>query len=118
LETHSGKKRLVYPNQTDAVSNLLDSKRLELKYLEQQALQASSLLQGIISQTENLPKTRFYKGKEGVQIVTNEIKQDRKDVFIMSDGQHFYDLIDNDFLETSLDMRKRYNLNISLIFPS
>lgn len=118
LETHSGKKRLVYPNQLEAVQNLLDSKRLELKHLEQQAQQATSLLKWIVSQSENLPKTRFYKGKEWVQIVTNEIKQDKKDACILSDGQHFYDLIDNDFLETSLDIRKRYKLTIRMIFPS
>lgn len=91
---------------------------MELKYLEQQAKQASSLLAGIISQSENLPKTRFYKGKEGIQIICNEIIQDRTDIWIMSDGQHFYDLIDNDFLERSLVMRKQYGIHVSLLFPS
>jgi hypothetical protein len=36
----------------------------------------------------------------------------------MSDGQHFYDLIDNDFLEKSLDIREKHKIAMRLIFPA
>lgn len=118
LETYSGKKRLIYPNQVDALPQLIASKKAELARMEKEAEKAASLLRSFQLQSEHFPKTRFYKGKEGVEIVTNEIKQDKKDVSLMSDGQHFYDLIDNDFLEKSLDIRGKYKITMRLIFPT
>jgi predicted transcriptional regulator len=118
LETYSKKKRLVYPNQMDSLTNLVATKKLEVQALEQQAIQATALLRSIASQSENLPKTRFYKGKEGIQLVMNEIKQDRSNVNIMSDAQHFGDLIDNNLLESTLEIRKRYRIHTRLIFPT
>ena len=118
LETYSWKKRLVYPNQVDALPKLIASKKAELERMEKDAEKAASLLRSLQLQSEHFPKTRFYKWKEGIEIVTNEIKQDRKDVALMSDGQHFYDLIDNDFLEKSLDIRNKHNITMRLIFPT
>jgi len=118
LETYSWKKRLVYPNQIDALPQLIATKKTELERMETQAIKAASLLRSIQLQWEHFPKTRFYKWKEWIAIVTNEIKQDKVDVALMSDGQHFYDLIDTDFLEKSLDIRKKYKIHMRLIFPS
>lgn len=109
---------MVYPNQVDALPKLIEVKKAELNRMEKEALKAASLLHSLQFQSEHFPKTRFYKGKEGVEIVTNEIKQDKVDVALMSDGQHFYDLIDNDFLEKSLDVRKKHNIKMRLIFPT
>jgi len=117
LETYSGKKRLVYPNQVDALDQLLDTKRAELNRLETASKQASSILRSIQTQAENFPKTRFYKGHEGVQRMISEIKKDKEDIAIMSDGQHFYELIDNDFLEKTLDLRQKKKLHVQLLFP-
>jgi len=64
LEAKSGRKRLVYPNQVDALEHLVDHKTLELQQLKKDAKKASSLLQSIQTQSENFPKTRFYKGQE------------------------------------------------------
>jgi hypothetical protein len=50
--------------------------------------------------------------------VVSEIKQDKQDVKILSDGQHFYDLIDNNFLEDSLTRRQKYGIKVSLLFPT
>jgi len=47
-----------------------------------------------------------------------EIKKDQQDVSIMSDGQHFYELIDNDFLEKTLELRKKKELKVQLLFPT
>jgi hypothetical protein len=49
--------------------------------------------------------------------VVKEIKDDKNNVQILSDGQHFYDLIDNNFLEESLTWRKKYDITVSLLFP-
>lgn len=118
LETKSGRKRLVYPNQVDAIERLLDQKTLELQQLKKDAKNASSLLQAIQTQSENFPKTRFYKGQEWIQKMLSEIKKDAEDIAIMSDGQHFYELIDNDFLEKTLDLRNKKKLHVQLLFPT
>jgi len=118
LETKSGRKRLVYPNQVDAIEHLLDQKSLELQQLQKDAKKASSLLRAIQTQSENFPKTRYYKWQEGIQKMLSEIKKDKQDVHIMSDGQHFYELIDNDFLEKTLELRNKKKLNVQLLFPT
>lgn len=118
LETYSGKKRLVYPNQVDAIPQLIQNKKHELEHMEQEAMKAASLLRSFQLQSEHFPKTRFYKWKEGIEIVLNELKQDKKDIALMSDGQHFYDLIDNDFLEKTIQIRKKNNIHVRLIFPT
>jgi hypothetical protein len=48
----------------------------------------------------------------------SEIRQDKKDLSIMSDGQYFYELIDNNFLEQSLELRNKKNIGVRLLFPS
>ena len=117
LETRSGRKRLVYPNQADAIERLLDQKTLELQQLKKDAEKASSLLQSLQSQSEHFPKTRFYKGQEWIERMLSEIKLDKEDISIMSDGQHFYELIDNDFLEKTIELRNKKKLNVQLLFP-
>ena len=118
LQTYSGKKRMVYPNTVDALERMLDEKKLALEYLEKEVHTTTALLRSVQSQSENFPKTRFFKGKEGIQMMLSEIIKDKMNVNIMSDGQHFYDLIDNNFLEKSLEIRKKYHLEISMIFPT
>jgi hypothetical protein len=46
-----------------------------------------------------------------------EIMQDKVDVSIISDGQHFYDLVDNDFLEKTLTIRQKNQVSIRMMFP-
>ncbi|NOZ44884.1 MAG: hypothetical protein GXP45_07225 [bacterium] len=48
----------------------------------------------------------------------NEVIGDKEDVLVMSDAKHFYDLIDNDFLERSLELRNKSKLDIKMLFPS
>lgn len=118
LETRTGRKRLVYPNQVDALEHLVEEKRQEVHLLEREAKKASSLLRSLQTQSENFPKTRFYKWQEGIQRMLNEIKKDALDISIMSDGQHFYELVDNDFLEKTLNLRQKKNLKVKLMFPA
>jgi hypothetical protein len=48
----------------------------------------------------------------------DEILSDKKDVFVMSDHRYFYDVIDNQFLEKSLEVRKKYKLKTKMLFPT
>ena len=118
LETRTWRKRLVYANQVDAIAWLVDEKKQEITYMEKAAKKATSLLRSLQTQSENFPKTRFYKWKEGIQRMLNEIKKDVEDLSIMSDGQHFYELIDNNFLEKTLNLRQKKNLKVKLMFPA
>jgi hypothetical protein len=43
--------------------------------------------------------------------------KDKKDMYVISDSQHFYDLIDNNFLEESHKIRQKNNIDIQMIFP-
>jgi predicted DNA-binding transcriptional regulator len=118
LESYTNKKRIVYPNTVDVLERLLDTQKLAFQHLTHDVQHASNLLRGIQSQAENFPKMRCYKGKEGIQKMMTEILQDHVDIYMMSDGQHFYDLIDTDFLETSLSIRQHSNISIQMIFPT
>ena len=117
LETYSGKKRLVYPNDPTSINAYISQQRDLLDQRGKQAQHVAWLLEGIKRQSEHFPNTRFYKGKEGVQRVLNEMVQDRKHITIMSDGQHFYDLIDNDFLEQSVEIRRQTKIDVRMMFP-
>ena len=117
LETFSKKKRLVYPNTLDSLTKLLDKKKFEIQELEEEVKSAASILKSLQAQSERFPNVRFYKGKEGINIMTNEIIKDETNTFVISDAQHFYDLIDNEFLERSLKMRQHKNLTIQMVFP-
>lgn len=117
LESRSGRRRLVYPNTVDAIHHLLDARKLAITQLESQVTHATQLLRDIQAQSQKFPTTRYYKGKEGIQLMMTEIMQDKLDVSIISDGQHFYDLVDNDFLEKTLTIRQKNQVSIRMMFP-
>lgn len=117
LETYSDSKRLVYPNSMDRLPQIVEDQQSEMRSLMHDAEKTASLLQWIHTQSEWLPKTRFYKWKEWVEIVLNEAKISKSDISILSDGQHFYELIDNDFLEQSITLREKHNITVRMIFP-
>jgi hypothetical protein len=39
-------------------------------------------------------------------------------MYVLSDHSYFYDVIDNQFLEKSLELRKKYKLNTKMLFPA
>lgn len=117
LEAYNKKRRLVYPNTLDSLQKLLDKKKFELQELEQEVQSTSEILKSIQSQSENFPKVRFYKGKEGIQIMLNEVMKDKKNMYVISDSQHFYDLIDNNFLEESHKIRQKNKIEVQMVFP-
>ncbi len=118
LKTYNKKKRLIYPNTVDSLERLLEKKKYEIKSLQEDIQKNEPILKSIQSRSRNFPKVRFYKGKEWIDIMLNEVIQDKEDMNVISDSQHFNDLIDNDFLEKSLAIRNKYHLNIKMIFPS
>lgn len=118
LETYAKHRRLVYPNSIDSLLQFVDRKKQEVLKLEHDAQQATSLLRSLQQQSQTLPNTRVYKGSEGIQTIIKEILSDKVSIMILSDGQHFYDLIDNNLLETSLKLRRNKKLRVQLIFPT
>jgi len=118
LETKNKTKRLVYPNDIKSLHRLLDKRKQELQDVEEQLDKASSFLANIQAWSQWFPNVRFYKGKEWVQLMFEEILSDKKDVYVMSDHRYFYDVIDNQFLEKSLEARKKHKLHTKMLFPT
>jgi len=118
LESYSGKKRVVYANDIEILHDLVSQKQLALETLKKNVDHTTSLLRWIQQQSEHFPRVRYYKWQEWVQRMVHEMITDREDVALVSDGQHFYDLIDNDFLDKSLLMRQKYNVSVRMMFPT
>lgn len=118
LESFVKNRRLVYPAPAESISWLLATKRQEITQLEKSWAKAIWLLQSLQSIAENLPNIRSYKWPEGIKILKSELIYDKENIYIMSDGQHFYDLVDNEFLESSVQLRKQNNIKVRLLFPS
>ncbi len=116
LETYSGQHRLVYPKRVEALQSLVDFKKFELTQIQYQVDLTISLLHNIQLQSDHLPHVRFYKGKEGIQKISNEMLHDNKPISILSDSRHFDDLIDNKFIEQSWTS-PHYHEKIKLIIP-
>ena len=117
-ETKNKTKRLVYPNDFKCLSRLLDKKKQEIEDIENELDKASQFLTNIQAWSQWFPNVRFYKGKEGVQLMFDEILWDKKDMYVLSDHSYFYDVIDNQFLERSLELRKKHKLNTKMLFPA
>ncbi len=117
LQTYSQKKRLVYPNTLDSLNQFIEKRKLEVHQLEKEVHAASHILRSLQTQAENFPKTRFYKWREWIHIMMQEMLHDRKSIMVTSDWQHFYDLVDNEFLEQSLALRNKYRISVQLLFP-
>ncbi len=117
LETKNKTKRLVYPNDFKCLKNLLEKKKQEIKDIENDLEKASTFLTNIQAWSQWFPNIRFYKWKEWVELMFNEIINDEKNMYVMSDHKYFYDVIDNQFLEKSLEIRKKNKLITKMLFP-
>lgn len=118
LETKSKNKRLVYPNDLKCLTRLLEKKKQEIQDIENDLEKASTFLTNIQAWSQWFPNVRFYKWKEWVELMFNEIISDKKDMYVMSDHRYFYDVIDNQFLERSLKIRKTNKLKTKMLFPT
>lgn len=118
LETKNKTKRLVYPNDMKSLHRLLDKRKQEVEDIEKQLDKASQFLTNMQAWSQWFPNVRFYKGKEWIQLMFEEIIRDKKDTYVISDHRYFYDVIDNQFLEKSLEIRKKYKLKTKMLFPT
>lgn len=118
LETKNKNTRLVYPNDLKCLTRLLEKKKQEIQDIESDLEKASTFLTNIQAWSQWFPNVRFYKGKEWVELMFNEIISDKKDMYVMSDHRYFYDVIDNQFLEKSLETRKKNKLKTKMLFPT
>lgn len=117
LQTKSKTKRLVYPNDFKCLKDLIEKKKQEIVQIENDLEKASAFIKNIQAWSQWFPNVRFYKWKEWVELMFNEIINDKKDMYVISDHKYFYDVVDNQFLERSLEIRKKNKLKIKMLFP-
>ncbi len=117
LETKNKTKRLVYPADAKCLDRLLLKKKQEVEILENEMTKAQKFIENLQNRSQWFANVRFYKWKEWVQLMINEIVSDKQNIFVMCDSRYFYDLIDNQFLEKTLEMRQKNNLTAKMLFP-
>ncbi|HNG97529.1 MAG TPA: hypothetical protein PLW93_04635 [Candidatus Absconditabacterales bacterium] len=117
LETHYGKKRLVYANTIDGLEQVLEKKRDNLKQLEQKLHNSKHLFNHLLSSRENFPQTRLYQGIEGINTTLLEVTKDRKPVSIIYDANALGMLVDEKLFHRSYSQRSKQKTSTRLILP-
>lgn len=114
METFSGKRRLVYPQQINQLQHLVDSKKTELDQLQLNVSKTISSLQSLHLQSDYLPHIRLSKGRQGITDMVREIKEQiSKELLIICDSWHFDELLNVHFL----DNLSKYPGSIRMILP-
>jgi hypothetical protein len=67
-----GKRRLVYPNNYDGLTLLIEEKKFKLRQLEQELESSKSMFDSITISRKNFSNTRLYHGIEGITTVLLE----------------------------------------------
>lgn len=115
LETFSGKRRLVFPQQISNLQHLVDLKKAETDQLQHDVSTTIWLLQSLHLQASYLPQVRITKGRTGIESVIQEIKQDTPEqLSIISDSRHFDELLNVHLLESM----KSETTAIAMILPT
>jgi len=115
LETFSGKKRLVFPQQISNLQHIVDLKKSELDTLQHEVSTTIHLLQSLHLQSTYLPHIRIAKWRAGIQQMLHEIKEHKTTkISIISDSWHFDELITGHFLD-NLETKKH---TVDIILPA
>lgn len=119
LETHYGKKRLVYANTIDGLEQVLEKKKHNLNQLEQGLNNSKHLFNYLLSSRENFPQTRLYQGIEGINTTLLEIAKDKTTTaLVMYDSNAFGTLVDEKIFHRSHSTRSKNKTITKLIMPS
>lgn len=114
LETYSGKRRLVFPQQISNLQHLVDAKKTELDQLQNRVSQTITLLQSLHLQSNYLPQIRIAKGRQGISDMIQDLKiSTSSDIMIMTDSRHFDELLTIHFLDSMKQSKKQ----IQMILP-
>ena len=115
LETYSGKKRLVFPQQITNLQHLVERKKAEVDQLQQDVSATMQLLQSVHLQAEYLPHIRITKWRAGITSMINEMTQSRaSEIRVMSDSRHFDELVSVHFLDSVTKARPAKQLRMIL----
>lgn len=118
LETHYGKRRLVYPAMADGLQQLIDEKAFQIKQLQSQLDASKSVFDYISTSRASLTNTRLYAWIEGINTALLEIAKDRKAVYIIYDANSLGSIIDEKLFHWSYSERSKYKTKTRLILPS
>jgi sugar-specific transcriptional regulator TrmB len=101
LETFSGKRRLVYPQQINQLQHLVDTKKAEIDQLQLNVTKTINILQSLHLQSDYLPHMRISKGRQGISDMIREIKEYKDGPLLtVSDSRHFDELLNVHFLDS------------------
>lgn len=115
LETHSGKRRLVYPQQVSSLQHIVDSKKAEIDQLQLNVSKTINMLSSLQLQSDYLPRIRISKGRQGISDMIRELREIQEDeLLIICDSRHFDELLNVHFL----DNLNRSTWTIRMIIPA
>lgn len=111
LETFSGRKRLIFPQQIDQLQHLVDIKKAEIDTLQQNVTSTIQILQSLHLQSDYLPRITISKWRAWIRTVVSQIKQESpKDLYIISDSWHFDELISVHFLDNLAQSKTKLHM--------
>lgn len=112
-----GKKRLVYPNNYDGLTLLVEEKKFALRQLEQQLEASKSFFDAITISRKNFSNTRLYHGIEGITTVLLEQGNDKQEVKSIYDAHALGKLVDEKIFHRSYKKRSDHHIATKLILP-
>lgn len=99
LETYSGKRRLIFPQQISYLQYLVDQKKSEVDQLQYDVSSTINILQWLHLQSDHLPHITISKGRQWINDMLWQISNQKPEVLhVISDSRHFDELISIDFL--------------------
>ena len=115
LETRSGKRKLVYPQDVTRLQELVERKKSEVQSLQDTVNTTITLLQSLHLQSDTLPQVRISKWRQWIKDMLSEIRNSKtSQVSVLSDSRHFDELISIDFLKTLSTTRS----SLDIILPN
>jgi hypothetical protein len=117
VEIMYGKRRLVYPNNYDGLTLLIEEKKFSLRQLEQELESSKSYFDAITLSRKNFSNTRLYHGIEGISTVLLEQANDKKAVSSIYDAHALGKLIEEKIFHRSYEKRSCDKIHTRLILP-
>lgn len=115
LETFSGKRRLIFPQQISHLQHLVDLKKAELDELHHNVNTTIGLLQSLHLQSAYLPQVTIAKWRQWITDMVNEIKTNTAGpIRLICDSWHFDELLNVHFL----DATKKMHYPVEMILPA
>lgn len=118
LETHYGKRRLVYPTMADGLQKIIEKKQFQLTQLQSQLDASKSVFDYIATSRASMTNTRLYQGIEWINTTLIEIANDKKPVAIIYDANAMGLLVDEKLFHWSYSQRSKFHTHTKLILQN